>query len=327
MSRNITIDTFRGLAIVGMVFFTLTLKLSQDLPGPLRHNAPASVHLGDFVLPMFLFASGLSLAYFLKKRENQERREFIRDMMMRFGKLALIGILLSTFSAGELFGMDEVMLSTLLFLACVVLSNLDWRILLGVIFLINTSYLALISPGWVGIKGTDIFLGRYLGGYAAAPFYLPIMLVGLMLGKEIVVNGLRTKKNMMIIALISFFFLFSRAFVPINKRAVSPSFMMLSILFCFLVFVLAEKIVQSMHSFEELEYLGRKPFRYWIMMWVIFLIPLMLYVGISGLRFPLNLHWPLGVILSICVMLSLWLVSNFIDILMSKLARAEFTIK
>ena len=55
-----------------MVFFTVTLRLSSDLPDPLRHNVWGSLHLGDFVLPMFLFASGLSLAYFLQKREKEQ---------------------------------------------------------------------------------------------------------------------------------------------------------------------------------------------------------------------------------------------------------------
>ena len=56
-------DAFRGLAIVGMVFFTLTLKLSRNLPDILKHNVSGSLHLGDFVLPMFIFGSGISLAY------------------------------------------------------------------------------------------------------------------------------------------------------------------------------------------------------------------------------------------------------------------------
>ena len=69
--RNRAIDAHRGLAILGMVFFSLTIRLSADLPGPLKHNVRNSLHIGDLVLPMFLFASGLSLAYFLEKHASQ----------------------------------------------------------------------------------------------------------------------------------------------------------------------------------------------------------------------------------------------------------------
>jgi hypothetical protein len=322
MSRNRTIDAFRGLAIVGMVFFTLTLKLSRDLPEPLRHNAPDSLHLGDFVLPMFLFASGLSLAFFLKKRVKQTRKVFFRDVIARFGKLLLVAVLLSYFSAGVFLGMDEVMLSALLFLACIGLSKLNWKIGIGIVFLIDMSYLALIETGW-----TSIFEGHYLGGYPAALYYLPVMYIALLIGEGIISDGLWCKKNKITIISVFFLFILSWVFAPIEKRAASPSFMMLSILFCFLIFVLLERAVRAMHGIEELEYLGRKPFRYWIMMWVFFLIPLILYAEYSELSFPLDISWSIGIILSICVMLLLWLMSIVFDILRSKMAKAESDIE
>jgi len=135
MIRNQSIDAFRGLAIIGMVFFTLTLRLSRNLPEILRHNVWESVHLGDFILPIFLFASGLSLAYFIQEREKQNT--FSRDVVKRFGKLALVGISLSFFSAYVFLGMDEVILSAILFIACVALSKLDWKTILIIIFFIN----------------------------------------------------------------------------------------------------------------------------------------------------------------------------------------------
>ncbi|MCK4718720.1 MAG: DUF1624 domain-containing protein, partial [Thermoplasmata archaeon] len=68
--RDRSIDVFRGIAIVSMVFFTVTLKLSSDIPDILRHNSSGYFHIGDLVLPMFLFASGLSLAYYIDKRDK-----------------------------------------------------------------------------------------------------------------------------------------------------------------------------------------------------------------------------------------------------------------
>ena len=126
MDRYQPIDAFRGLAILGMVFFTATLRLASNLPDILRHNVWGSIHLGDFILPMFLFASGLSLAFYLQK---YGKKILHKKMLRRFIILALIGFSLSIFSAYGFLEMDEVMLSALLFITCVALSKLDWKII------------------------------------------------------------------------------------------------------------------------------------------------------------------------------------------------------
>lgn len=312
MKRNRSIDAFRGLAIVGMVFFTLTLRLSRNLPDILRHNVSGTLHIGDFVLPMFIFGSGISLAYYISKRKGMENNIFARDVLERFGLLALVGILLSPFSTRGFLEMDEVMLIALLFLACIVLYRLDWKILIGIVFFIDLTYLFFIEPGY--LLSMDPFTGYYLGGYAAAPFYLTIMIVGLIIGQGIISDRLWCRKSIVTMTLASIFFLFTWAFVPIDKLAVSPSFMMLSILFCFVIYAVMDKIVKNMHSSNELEYLGRKPIRYWIMMYLFVLIPLTLYTEYYTNQ-PLDLHWPLGIMASISVMLLLWLASLGIDTL------------
>ena len=305
-------DAFRGLAIVGMVFFTLTLRLSSNLPDILLHNVRGTLHMGDFVLPMFIFGSGISLAYYISKRKLMENNIFVRNVLERFGLLALVGIILSPFSTRGFLEMDEVMLIALLFLACIALYKLDWKILMGIVFFINLAYLLLIQPGW--LVSMEPFTAYYLGGYAAAPFYMTIMVVGLIIGQGSISDKLWCKKNIVTMALASFFFLFTWAFVPIDKMAVTPSFMMLAVLFCFAIYIVMDKLVEKLNTSNELEYLGRKPIRYWIMMYVFVLIPLTLYAEYSGNQ-PLNLHWPLAIMVSICVILLLWLGSRGIDML------------
>ena len=308
MVRYQPIDAFRGLAILGMVFFTVTLRLSNDLPEPLRHNVWGLLHLGDLILPMFLFASGLSLAYFLQKREKEEQNAFLRNVIGRFSKLILVGVSLSIFSAYGFLEMDEVMLSAILFIVCIALHRLDWKVILGIIFFINLSYIVLIQ-----LDQVSIFIGHYLGGYPAALYYLPVMLIGLVIGKGIISKGPRCKSNKITIVMIFVFFLVFWSFIPINKLTASPSFVMLSILFSFLIFAVTEKIVCSINSLGELEYIGRKPLRYWLTMYIIFIIPVWFYIEFSGQVLPLHIQWPIGIVMSLGLMILLCGVSHMID--------------
>ena len=273
MSRNPSIDTFRGTTIIGMVFFTLTLKLSSNLPEILRHNSYESLHIGDFILPMFLFASGLSLAYYLQKKENEEKRVFRTDVIIRFSRLAIIGIILSPFSANGFFKMDEVMLCAILFIVCIIISKINWKILIFLICSINISYIALKE-----FYEISFFHKHYLGGYPATLYYLPVMLIGFIIGKEMISKGLWSKKNKIIISIILFFFLISWFFIPIKKLEATPSFMMLSILFSFSIFVFVDLICNNFHRFKEIEYLGKKSIRYWMTMYIIFIIPAHFYI-------------------------------------------------
>jgi len=308
MKRDYSIDAFRGIAILGMVFFTLTLRLSSNLPDILRHNSSGSVHLGDLVLPMFLFASGLSLAFFLNKKNMEEQKIFYRKVLGRFGKLALIGISLSIFSANGFLEMDEVMLSAILFIACVVLSRFDWKINLGFIFFVSLSYIVLIQLDKVGI-----FSGHYLGGYPAALYYLPVMLTGLLMGKGIISEGLWCRSNKIISWAIFIFFLFFMIFIPLDKIIVTPSFIMLSTLFCIISFSLIVIIIAHISSLKILQYIGRNPIIYWILMYVILLIPLRFYVEIYDMSIPLNVEWHIGILLSLGSMLLLFILYRFID--------------
>ena len=308
MNRDHAIDAFRGIAIIGMIFFTVTRRLSSNLPEILRHNVWASIHLGDFILPMFLFASGLSLAYYLQGKEKENKNDFLQKVIGRFGKLALVGISLSIFSAYGFLEMDEVMLSALLFIACVALSRLNWKIILGIIFFINFSYIALIQ-----LDQVTIFIGHYLGGYPTALYYLPVMLTGLIMGKGIISSGLWCKSNKIIIAMTFMFFLFFLVFIPLNKMTATPSFIMLSILFSFLIFSVIEMTVTSMSPLNRLEYIGRKPLRYWLMMYMVFLIPLWFYVEFFERIFPLDIQWYIGIAISLGLIMILWGASYLID--------------
>ena len=117
--RNHTLDVLRGFAILGMVFFTVILQLGKDLPDFLTHNVRGQAHIGDFVFPLFLFASGMSVAYFINKRKSKTKTEFLLDVIERAGKLIGISFLLSIFSTGSILGVDEIMISAIMFVFAV----------------------------------------------------------------------------------------------------------------------------------------------------------------------------------------------------------------
>jgi hypothetical protein len=306
MERYQPIDAFRGLAIIGMVFFTVTLRLSKNLPDLLRHNVWGSVHLGDFILPMFLFTSGLSLAFYLENKEN--KKYFKRNVAIRFCKLALTGVSLSIFSAYGFLEMDEVMLSAILFIVCVALSRFNWITILVIIFFINLSYIPLIQFNY-----DTIFIGHYLGGYPAALYYLPIMLTGLLVGKGITSKGIWCKNNKIIIAVIFFFFLLFLIITPLNKLTATPSFIMLSVLFSFFIFLIIEWIGSILHSLKRLEFIGRKPLRYWLMLYIIFLIPLWFYIELTEQTFPLNIEWYIGILISLGLLILFYILTHLIE--------------
>ena len=313
MERNRSIDAFRGVAILGMIFFTVTLKISSTLPDPLRHNVRDSVHIGDFVLPLFLFASGLSLAYYVEKGKKENRMQFLRKVIDRFGKLAFVGLSLSFFSAYGFLEMDEVMLIAISFLACIALERLDWKILICLVLLIDLTYLILMRTDRV-----DIFERHYLGGYPASLYYLQIMLIGSMIGKGILKKSLFTRDNLIIVSFVILFFIFFRMFIPINKLSVSPSFMLLSILFSFLLFSILHKFKLHERVSGQLEYMGQRPMRFWLLMYILVIIPLRFWAELSQKTHPLDLQWPLTLVFCGAVMLLFWRVSRIFDELIHK---------
>jgi hypothetical protein len=288
-----SIDVFRGISILLMVFFTLIIRLSNSLPDLIAHNVRESIHLGDFVLPLFLFASGISLVFFAKKRKKLKSQ--VLDILERFGKFVLISIFLSSFSAGELMGMDEVMLSAVLFLPVVFLVRFSDKVLAGIGIGVFALYFILQSAMLL-----PDFTLHYLGGYSAAIFYLPVMLAGAIAGKN-----LDKIKEMFVISIIISIVLL--AITSPHKMSLGPSFMALSISVSLLAFILVQKTRN-----EILEYLGKKPIRYWVLMFAVLIVPLDLYALSIGEE-RVSIWWFDAVLASLMAMVLLFFVSKAID--------------
>lgn len=291
-----SIDVFRGLSIILMVFYTLVAKLSDNLPAILRHNYYEQFLPGDFVLPMFLFASGMSLVFFDRKRMQGSLGDYVFDVSFKLLKLLAAAAIITPFSAKGFLYMDEVMLNGVLFVPLLLLLRLPDRALVGTILVIWVVYAVLFFNG---IKPNPNLY--YLGGYHSAAYYLPV-----------VIGGALAARNLD--RLTPFFagaLIVAAALMPIFpplKMIASPPFMSLSIAFSIAVFILLRN-VQNRH----LLYLGRNPLRYWVMMFIFFVIPVEAYCVLHKATLPFQFGWVETSVFSILAAAFLYGVSKWID--------------
>jgi len=196
-----------------------------------------------------------------------------------------------------------------------VLARVDWKIILALVLLIDLSYLILMH-----FDLTHIFTGHYLGGYPAAIFYLPVMLMGFVLGKGMIKKGLWCKRNRITVVITAVLLIPLWMLVAPDKLSVTPSFIMLSIIVSFLIFAALVRILpapdMTRHNrlpFKGLGHIGKKPLRYWLLMYICFIIPARGYLEYSDQGFPLHLHWPIGIAASVGVTILLWGISRILD--------------
>jgi hypothetical protein len=309
-ARIRAIDAFRGLSIMLMVFFTLMARLSFP-PDPLQHNVPDAIHVGDFVLPMFLFASGMSLVFFRKRRQGVDRKNYALDIVERFGALVLISFLLSPFSAGGFFGMDEVMLNALLFLPCVLMLALPDMAIAAAMLGVAALYVALGAS-----HALPDFNAAYLGGYPAALFYLPVMLGGVLAGRRIAEG----KEYVTLVAAFAAATIALLAILPPWKMSASPSFMFFSMALPLVFYYIIDWSTKKAGWTDGtksgvVEYVGRKPIRYWVLMFVLVVIPVDLYALYARVGEPLGVDWRVAAVFSLLCLPLFWLASRGIDML------------
>jgi hypothetical protein len=299
--RETSIDFFRGFCIILMVFFSLILAFSDSLPDMLTHNEQFSLHFGDFVLPMFLFASGMSIHHFRNKISGLKATTRAFFVAERFSRITMVWFFISPFTAG-LFQMDELILSGILFIPTYLLALCRDRTVLLSGMLCIGAYFALSAAGML-----PDFSSHYLGGFGAAPFYLPVMLGGLLLSRNPDKTGIMTWSSG---ALSAVFVLV----IPPYKLYATPAFIILSIFASLVIFTLVRGIRSS-----ALEYIGRKPLRYWVLMSVVIVVPLKLYVYFKKLYLPFDFDWLGACAISLFACVVLAAISLAIDRIGSKL--------
>ena len=73
------------------------------------------------------------------------------------------------------------------------------------------------------------------------------------------------------------------------------------------------EINSKIGSLKRLESIGRKPLRYWLMMYIVFLIPLWFYADFTKQNFPLDINWILAILVSLGLLILFYMFSRLIE--------------
>ncbi|MFH0737511.1 MAG: heparan-alpha-glucosaminide N-acetyltransferase domain-containing protein [Candidatus Micrarchaeota archaeon] len=298
--RSRGIDVFRGFSIALMIFFSVIARLSGALPDILDHNVSGSMHIGDFVLTLFIFASGMSLVFFERKKRSGSG--YLLDVLERTGKLLMVWLFISPFSSGRFLGMDELALIAVLALPTLLLLRFSDRVIAFAAIAPVFLYIILVMTAPIS------FSSGYLGGFIAVPFYLPVMLCGALVGRKLMEGADALSAAMPVLTGASLTALILLAFIPPYKMDASPTFMGASIVVSGWLFIFVSGFGEP-----HMERMGRDPMRYWVLMFILFLIPLAFYgFGYAG-GLPLGLGWVEATLISLLCIPIVYLISDGVD--------------
>lgn len=248
---------------MGMFFFSVVGTLSRNLPAILEHNVPGKLRLGDFVLSLFLFSSGMSLAIARSRYETLWRLPLWRSIAKRLGLMIFASAIITPFSTGTFGGMDEVMLNAALTIPTLLLASVGVATNIVVMVSIALLYYTLPHLG-VAIISPD----EYLGGYTSAIFFLPVLAAGTLVCSS---WRARAPRHAYIWALVTVgtWVLLG----PPDKLLVTPSFMALS---CLVGTLTLYSLGRFSIGNTWMEYCGRHSLRMWCLMFVL-IAPLRFY--------------------------------------------------
>ncbi len=253
----------RGIAVMGMFFYSVVGTLSRNLPPLLEHNVMGRLRLGDFVLSLFLFSSGMSLAILRSRYDTAWRASLWKNIAKRLALMLFASAFITPFSTGTFGGMDEVMLNATLTIPAVLLAGLGGAPNIVAIISIALLYHTLPRLGVIEMPPVE-----YLGGYKSSIFFLPVLVAGTLVCHSWRERALR---HTYICALVTVgtWVLFGAP----DKLLLTPSFMALSCLVSVLtLYTLGRFSITN----TWMEYCGRHSLRMWCLMFVL-IAPVRLY--------------------------------------------------
>lgn len=252
--RLLSLDTFRGFAIIGMIIVNTPGSWEYVFP-TLRHAEWNGLTPTDLVFPFFLFIVGVSivLAYSWRLQSNAQKKELVYKIIKRSFLIFTFGVTLNLIGSNfEHFRIPGVlqriaivfMVSSLLFL----FTNLKVQIWTGIGLL--AGYYLLMMLIWVPDVGSGVLLpGKNLAAWIDSltiPFYLyqgtwdpegllstlPAIGTGItgMLAGHIIVSKKNIEEKVILLFVYGFFMIMAGEIwgwvFPINKNIWTSSYVL-----------------------------------------------------------------------------------------------------
>ncbi|XP_042494703.1 heparan-alpha-glucosaminide N-acetyltransferase-like isoform X2 [Macadamia integrifolia] len=164
ITRLASLDVFRGLAVFLMIF----VDYGGSVFPIIAHSPWNGVHLADFVMPFFLFISGVSLSLVYKNVSNKVQAT--QKAMLRAAELFLLGILLQ---GGYLHGLNSLTFG-------VDIERIRW---LGILQRISIGYIvAALCQIWLSRRQREVGLFKSYYLHWCVAFSLSAIYLGLLYG-------------------------------------------------------------------------------------------------------------------------------------------------
>jgi len=244
-----SLDAFRGLAILLMIFVHFINWFSKEVPLYLKYDLAKHVTLGDLVAPLFLVAVGISLwlSYSKRTEKGQKYLEIGKVYFKRYFLLIVVGLVLDMLRRGSInftWGVLET-IGVAALIAFLLIRYSD-KVLVAVIALSSAIYSYLsILPDFSYLVYHSPF-----GGMPAIISWLSLALIGVMIGKRLVKSFDEKKKFLLFLfksaaVLIAVAVLLSFV-VPLDRGLVSTSYVLLAsagglMVFSVLFFLIEQK--------------------------------------------------------------------------------------
>jgi len=307
IKRYITIDAFRGFAVVMMIFVSTLYLLTYNIPFFLLHNQGDIFLFFDLVAPIFQFVLGMSLFLFILHRQSHGigGKEITWQILKRYIALIAIGFVLDaiTYADFSSWGVLETLgLGGILTFAVSSRTNNE-KILICILILAVYSLLY-FNPLFSSL------ISMPHGGPVGALSYSVLSILGFMVAEKLYKrksNRLFFLSMLKYACLLIVLGLFLGFIIPINKTHASPSFILASagiVIIFYLTFFAVYKSFD--YTFDILRTFGRTALAMWIGM---YMIVWLFSFFIEKRQF---LDFPIGLFASIITVVFMYFVALFL---------------
>jgi len=308
IKRYITLDAFRGLAVLFMIFVSALYLLTKNIPFLLLHNQGDVFLFFDLVAPIFQFTLGMSLFFSLlhHKLQGTKKSLITIQILWKYLILIILGFVLDaiTFVDFHSWGVLETLGIGGIITFMVANRTKNEKILLSILIL-TTYSLLYYNPAFMAI------ISMPHGGPIGALSYSVISIIGFMVAEALYTrrsdNSFFMSTLKIALTLLILGALLSLA-VPINKTHASPSFILAAtgaVLIFYLVFFVIYKYTGN--TFDRLRMLGKTALAMWIIQYVFGWIFLFI------LQEKQFLDFSAGLIVSIAVTLTMYFIAIALD--------------